>query len=132
MKIVEDRHAGESWLQWRLGNLLTVDQDRVKSWAVAWGFREAGRWVWRPRRCGTGSLYFNAICFLRLNWPLGIFLAFRWSPSSTRKALCQAGAGFKLNGRFAVLLRIQSDATAAAGVTGPNLGQAQGFQFGPH
>jgi hypothetical protein len=132
VKIVEDRHPGESWLQWKLGNLLSIDGDRMRSWAVAWGFREGGRWVWRPRRCGSGALFFNAVFFLRLNWPAGIFLAFRWSASSIRKALFQTGAGFKLNGRFAILLRVQSDATAAAGVNGPNHGQAQGFQFGPH
>jgi hypothetical protein len=132
MKIVEQRHEGEPWLMWKLGNLLTVDQDIVKSIGIAWGFKEDGKWNWIPRRTPNGSLFMNAVFFFRLNWPLGIFWSIRWSESSEKKALLQSGIGFKLNGRFAILLRAQSDETSARGVTGPNYGQARGFEYGTH
>lgn len=131
-KIVEERHKNEPWLMWKLGNLLTVDQDVVKSWGIAWLFKEGGRWVFKPRMVENKSLFYNAVVFVRFNWPLGIFLAVRWNKETDRKALLQSGVGFKLNGRFAILLRIQSDKTSAAGVTGQNTGQATGFDFGTH
>ena len=131
MKIVEDRHPGESWLVWKLGNLLTIDRDRMRSVAVAWGFKEGGRWNWQPRRVGMEALFFNAVAFLRLSWPLGIYWSIRWMATGTR-AYWQAGFGFKLNGRFSITCRVQGDASAAAGVNGPNHGQAQGFDFGTH
>jgi hypothetical protein len=132
MKIVEERHEGEPWLLWKLGNLLTVDQDIVKSIGIAWGFKENGKWNWMPRRTTEQSLFFNSILFFRVNWPLGFFWSLRWSGSEDRKALFQTGIGFKLNGRFAILLRVQSDDTSARGVTGPNYGQARGFEYGTH
>lgn len=131
-KIIEERHQNEPWLMWKLGNLLTVDQDIVKSWGVAWLFKENGKWVFKPRKVENRSLFYNAVVFLRLNWPLGIFWSIRWSGKTDQRAMFQTGIGIKLNGRFAILLRIQSDKTSAAGVTGPNLGQATGFEFGTH
>lgn len=132
MKIIEERHPGEPWLLWKLGNWLTVDSDKVRSFGIAWGFKRAGRWVWVPERVGMQSLFYNALLFVRFNWPLGLFASLRWSPSTTRRALLQTGWGFKLNGRFALLLRVQSDASSAAGTTGPNFGQATGFNYGTH
>lgn len=131
-KIVEDRHKNEPWWLWKLGNLLTVDPDGVRSLGIAWGFKRAGKWCFVPERVGDQSLFYNAVFFVRFIWPLGIFWSVRWSGASDRKALFQTGIGFKLNGRFAVLLRVQSDKTSAAGVTGPNTGQAAGFDFGTH
>lgn len=130
-KIVEERHPGESWLMWRLGNLLTVDEDSMRSVAVAWIFKEGGRWVFRPRLCDDRSLFFNAVFFLRLLWPLGIFWMIRWAAEGTR-AYWQSGLGFKGNGRFSITFRVQGDDASARGVTGPNLGQARGFEFGAH
>lgn len=135
-RIVEQRHPSEPEWLWRLGNATAIDSDRVRSIGIAWGFRENGRWRWRPRITGQQALFFNALLFVRLTWidflPVGVFASVRWSSSTTAKALLQLGAGYKLNGRLAVLLRIQSDATSAAGVTGPNFGQAQGFEYGTH
>lgn len=111
---------------------LLLDTDSIKSVGVAWLFKAGGRWCLKPRITGDVSLFYNAVFFLRLNWPLGIFGAVRWSSSSTTKALLQLGAGWKLNGRIALLLRIQSDATSAAGASGPNYGQATGFDYGTH
>lgn len=130
MKIVEERHTNEPWLMWKLGNLLTVEA--VKSFGVVWGFKRNEKWCWIPERVGGQSLFYNGILFFRLCWPLGLFASVRWSSASDKKALLQTGFGFKLNGRFAILLRIQSDKTSAAGVTGPNFGQSCGYDYGCH
>lgn len=132
MRIVEDRHPGESWLMWKLGNLLTVDQDFMKSVGWVCGVKFEDKWKWKPIRVAERSLFYNGVFFIRFNWPLGLFGSFRWSAATDRKALFQCGIGFKLNGRFALLLRVQSDKTSAAGVTGPNVGQATGFDYGTH
>lgn len=153
VKIIEDRHPGEPLLLWKLGNLTAIDSEWIGSWAFAWLFKEDGRWCFMPRACGDVSLYYNAVFFFRFCapapvlflqclaaiqfaslWPLmlGCFASVRWSGATDKKALLQIGAGWKLNGRLAVLLRIQSDKTSARGVTGPNHGQATGFNFGTH
>lgn len=111
---------------------LLIDTDSIRSVGIAWLFKENGTWVFRPRRTGAVSLYYNAVFFFRLNWPLGLFASVRWSASTQARALLQAGIGWKLNGRFTVTLRVQSDATSAAGSAGPNYGQAQGFEYGTH
>lgn len=81
--------------------------------------------------CTTRSLFRNGMVYVRLLWPFGVFLHVRWC-GSCRRAFLQTGAGWKLNGRFAVLFRVQSDATAAAGTSGPNFGQAPGWSEGEH
>lgn len=109
-----------------------IDTDSVKTFGIAWLFKEDGVWCFKPRLTDRVSLFYNAVFFLRLNWPLGIFVSIRWSSSTTEKALLQTGLGWKLNGRIALLLRVQSDASSAAGSAGPNYGQATGFDFGTH
>lgn len=136
MKITEVQHPGEPfWLYW-LGNATAIDGDCVKSIGIAWLFKEGGRWKFAPRITGQQSLFFNAVLFFRMTFigifPAGIFASFRWSASSVKKALFQTGFGWKLNGRFAATLRVQSDASSAAGSTGPNYGQATGFEYGTH
>ena len=132
MKITEVQHPGEPfWLYW-LGNATAIDDKYIKSIGIAWLFKEGGRWNFMPRITGQQSLFFNAMFFLRLSLPCGIFASVRWSPATDKKALLQTGLGWKLNGRLGVLLRIQSDKTSAAGVTGPNVGQSGGFDYGPH
>ena len=132
MKITESQHPGEPfWLYW-LGNATAIDDKYVKSIGIAWLFKEGGRWVFSPRITGEQSLFFNAVFFLRLSLPFGVFFAIRWAASSVKKSLFQTGIGWALNGRLKLLLRVQSDATSAAGVTGPNYGQATGFDYGTH
>lgn len=111
---------------------LLIDTDSIETIGVAWLFKEKGAWVFKPRLTDRVSLFYNAVFFLRLNWPLGIFAAIRWSASTTSKALLQFGGGWKLNGRIALLLRVQSDASSAAGSAGPNYGQSTGFEYGTH
>lgn len=81
--------------------------------------------------CTTGSLFRNGLVYVRLLWPLGLFIHLRWC-GSCRRAFLQAGIGWKLNGRFAILFRVQSDDSAAAGTSGPNYGQAPGWFEGNH
>jgi len=132
VKVVEVRHPGETYLQYWLGNATAIDPKYIKSVGIAWLFKEDGKWVFKPRITGNKSLFYNSIFFLRLALPLGLFIAFRWSGSQASKALMQSGLGWKLNGRFTLLFRIQSDKSSAAGVTGPNHGQAIGFDYGTH
>lgn len=149
MRIQEDRHPKESWLLWQIGNLTAIDDAYVSSIGIAWLFKEDGAWVFKPRVTGEQSLFFNAVFFLRWTitpltylmqfalvcwfrhwWPLvfGVFIHFR----PVLNQLFQTGIGYKLNGRLGLPFRFQSDASAAAGTTGPNLGQATGFNYGPH
>jgi len=153
-RIQEVRHEGEPWLLYLIGNLTAIDSNWVTSFGIAWLFKENGKWAFLPRLTGNTSLFYNAVFFIRYtitpiwcvpcsvlaycgyaHWSMflvGLFFSIRWSPSTTAKALFQGGLGWKLNGRLAILFRIQSDATSASGVTGPNLGQATGFNFGTH
>lgn len=148
MKIIEGDPA-QPLNRWPL----LLDTDSIESIGVAWLFKEDGRWRFMPRITGERSLFFNAVIFVRYStcapaffvqailtlitgwWWLmlfGVFASVRWSASSTAKALLQVGAGWKLNGRFTVTVRVQSDATSAAGSAGPNYGQATGFNYGTH
>lgn len=132
---------------------LLLDTGSIGSIAGAWLFREDGRWHFMPRITGEQSLFYNAVFFVRYAncapalvaqalaafitgwwWLLlfGVFASVRWSSSETAKALLQVGAGWKLNGRIAVLFRVQSDESSAAGSSGPNYGQARGFDYGTH
>lgn len=115
-----------------IGNLTAIDSNYVRSIGFAWLFKDAGVWCFVPKITGSTSLFYNAVFFVRFSLPLGLFWSIRWSASSTAKALWQAGIGWKLNGRLAILFRFQSDASSAAGVTGANTGQAQGFDYGTH
>lgn len=65
--------------------------------------------------------------------PFGLFWGIRWSDNPERKRqFHQGGVGWKLNGRPGFLFRFSSDKAAAKGTTGPNYGQAQGFEYGTH
>lgn len=125
---VEQRHPGEPWLMYWLGNATAIDPSWIMTFAVAWIFKDGGKWSFVPRWCGEVSLFYNAQFFLRLSLPFGMFFGMRLG--SVR--LFQCGIGWKLNGRFGILFRVQTDASAAKGVTGPNYGQATGYDFGTH
>lgn len=108
-----------------------LDIEKIKTYGIAFLFKENDKWVFTPRKTDNESLFYNAVFFIRFNWPLGIFIHIRWADKA-RRAFLQTGLGWKLNGRISAILRIQSDESAAAGVSGPNLGQATGFNFGTH
>ena len=140
MRITEIRHPGEPWLSYWLGNLTAIDSDLIKSFGIAWLFKDPA-WDFKSLLTGNDSLFYNAVFFLRLTFigfiPAGIFFSIRWAKigpvlGGKPRSFLQAGIGYKLNGRFGLLLRMQNDISSASGVTGPNFGQAQGFNFGPH
>jgi hypothetical protein len=79
--------------------------------------------IYRP---DSRSLFYNGFVMVRLTWPFGIWLHIK--PTSTGRFQC--GIGWKLNGRIALLFRWQTDASAAAGVRGPNVGQASAWDRG--
>lgn len=68
----------------------------------------------------TPSLFMNGAIFLQVRAPFWIGIQVR--PLTAH--FLQCGLGWKGNGRLAVLLRIQTDESAAAGMDGPNFGQA--------
>ena len=122
-----------SWLN-KLLNLypLCVDEESIKSFGVAWLFKENGKWKFLPRVTPNDVQFYNAILMVRLNWLPGLFIQLRWSGSQERKALLQLGFGWKLIGRIALQLRIQSDKSSEVGFNSPNLGQSKGWEYGPH
>lgn len=132
MKIIEQRHTEEPWLLYWLGNATAIDDRCIKSIGIAWLFKEKGKWDFIPRITGQESLFFNAALFVRFLLPLGAFISIRWRSSETAKSMLQMGFGWKLNGRLAILFRIQSDRSSAVGTSGPNIGQASGFEYGTH
>ena len=109
-----------------------IDTNSVKSIGIAWLFKEFGKWCAIPRLTGNESLFYNAVFFVRLGLPFLFCASIRWSGSSTSRAMFQFAIGWKLNGRLALSIRIQSDASSAAGSSGPNYGQATGFNYGTH
>ena len=111
---------------------LLLDTDSIHSIGVAWLFKENGSWCFLPRVTNNTSLFHNAILFFRIGFPFLLCFSLRWNGSSTAKAIFQFALGWKLNGRFAITLRVQSDVASAAGDTGPNYGQATGFDYGTH
>lgn len=142
----------------RLLNLwpFCIDTDSIRSIGIAWLFKDGGRWRLVPRITGNAALFYNAVFFLRISFPFGVFVHVRWA-KNLRRSFAEGSFGWKLNGRFTIgllwllallliwnfgwsywylfslfALRFQSDASAAAGVTGPNYGQATGFDYGPH
>jgi hypothetical protein len=122
MKTLELDSRLPDWVNWLLNRWpLCIHRDAVATiFTVA---RDEEGW-YRPE---SKSLYYNGYFFLRVTWPGGIFVHFKPSVDSRY----QYGAGFKLNGRLGGTCRSgQRDADAAAGVQGPNVGQARGWARG--
>ena len=117
----------------KLRNILNLNPRYVfPLFSIQWG------WDRNPRnirisfgRQQTKSLYYNGIVFIRVMLPFYAGVMVRWSGSHVDKAYLQTHAGWKLNGDFAVTLRIQSDLEAAKGHEFPNEGQALGWADGP-
>ena len=114
-----------------------LDDRLIKTIGIAWIFKDEGKWCFMPRIVPSGWQYANAQFFVRLGFPLSLFLHFRLS--STR--LFQLGFGWKQSGRFAIHCRLQTDASAAIGyhtigngfsVNMPNTDQSSGWDYGRH
>ena len=121
MKTLETNHGG-NWLD-RLLNAwpLCLDADSIRTVAVAWD----AEGVYCPE---DYSLFYNGFVMVRVTFPFGIWLHLK----PVRNARFQCGAGWKLNGRFGLTLRWQTDAKAAHGAhdNAPNAGQAIGWERG--
>ena len=120
MKTIENHYNGD----WRdkLFNAwpLCLDTSSIKT---LFARASDNQGVYTP---GDRSLFYNGVWSVRLTFPFGIWVHVK----PTIDLRLQAGAGWKLNGRFAVLLRVQTDESAAAGTHGPNHGQASGWDRG--
>lgn len=137
-----ETHYGGNWLDKLLNSFpFLLDDTWIKPVAeFAWGGNPNAfdRPLWSRvvlrffGGCTTDSMYHNNVVYIRALFPLAVFCMIRWSGSTTNRAFIQFGMGWKLNGRFAITFRIQSDASAAAGYWGPNYGQAPGWHEGPH
>jgi len=123
VKTIELNHGG-NWID-RLLNAwpACIHSDAVATlFTFAW---DADGW-YRP---ASKSLYYNGRLFLRITSPGGVWLHIRLRPE-WRKFQC--GAGWKLNGRFGLTFRLQTDESASAGAheNAPNIGQARGWERG--
>ena len=100
------------------------------------GYQVAGKWkIGRVRFFTTveddTGLFRNGILFVRFMLPFFISLQIRWAGSNPNKReYLQTYIGWKFNGYFSAVFRVQSDASAAAGFTSPNFNQAVGWADG--
>jgi hypothetical protein len=120
VRTIEQDKRLPAWLNWLLNHWpLCLDMDGIRTVAVAWD----ADGVYMP---GARSLFYNGFVMVRLVFPFGVWLHVK----PARDHRLQMGLGWKLNGRFGVTLRWQTDASAAAGVSGPNYGQASAWARG--
>lgn len=126
--------GGSRFVTW-LGNATALPVEVIHPLiALHLGYTVEGKW--RLGRITLGrrddrSLYYNAVCYVRLMLPFWIGIQVRWGGSHPAwKEYLQIGLGWKGNGRLGVILRIQSDFASSRGVRGPNFGQAQGWEDG--
>ena len=140
MKYTETDPRLPVWLNNLLNRApLLLDSEKIKPGAmILWRCRDpsTGAWCGLTGRLGRSEydshLFWNACLFLRVLLPFCICFQLRWSGSTKQKALFQLVFGWKLNGRFAITCRVQSDTTSAAGVLSPNTDQASGWDCGGH
>lgn len=67
------------------------------------------------------SLFMNGFFFIQIRFPFWVGVQFR----PFTKKYFQTGIGWKGNGRFAILFRVQTDESSEIGMDGPNWGQAK-------
>ena len=91
---------------------------------------ETGKWVWIDFTQQKPQMFRNGVFCFRFMLPFCVCLQIRWSGSITDVAYIQFLLGWKLNGRFTIALRAESDADAAAGVLQPNTDQSSGWLEG--
>jgi hypothetical protein len=72
------------------------------------------------------SLFYNGRVFIRITFPFGVWIHIK--PRINLRLQC--GLGYALNGRIKATFRKQTDESAAAGVSGPNVGQASAWRRG--
>lgn len=119
MKTLEYHYNGD-WRD-RLLNAWPLCLDALYIGTLAWAWDAEG-----PYSPEDYSLFYNGFVMVRVTFPFGIFIHIK----PARNLRIQCGIGWKLNGRFGILARAQSDESAAAGTHGPNVGQARGWARG--
>jgi len=83
-------------------------------------------------RVANEKLFYNGAFFIRLMLPFYIGIGIRWSGKKpTKREFLQCYIGWKLNGFFSAVFRVQSDVSAAEGFTAPNPNLSQGWFDGP-
>jgi hypothetical protein len=134
MRNLETFNANSSFYTKLTNNaFFCIDDELVQSLGIAIGFKLNNEWAWVPKFSRNERNFMNAIFFLKFSFPFGIFMQIRWSDNpSHRRQFWQGGIGWKKNGRFGILCRVQNDNSAAIGyhVGLPNTDQAQGFNYG--
>mgnify|MGYP001583980010 CR=1 FL=1 len=125
MKTIEYNH-GNNWLDKLLNSWpLCLDVESIIPLIRGGICKNENIWhMWASRDAGT-SLYYNGLVFFRLMFPFWIGIHIRFG-----KRFLQTGIGWKLNGRFALLFRIQTDESSAEGTHGPNYGQSVSYDCG--
>jgi len=126
MKTIEYNHSN-NWLDKLLNSWpFCIDTECIYPLIRGGVCRNESIWhAWVSRDAGT-SLYYNGVIFVRLMLPFWIGIHIR----PTSKHYLQVGLGFKLNGRFGAIFRIQTDDSAEHGAHGPNYGQGKGYECG--
>lgn len=149
MRHIETFDANASWYTKLTNNsFFCIDDQKIKTVGVALGSTDAtGKWDISPKISGNDHQFYNSVLFARVTWPPSVFVQVRWTDKVMTwptwvpllggkqvKQLFQGGIGWKNTGRFAILARAQTDASAAAGyhVGLPNTDQAQGWTYGGH
>ena len=109
---------------------LLLDDTSINTIGIAWIFKDNDKWKLKPIVTESDAQFYNAQFFIRIGFPFAVFVHARLSSNR----LFQGGIGWKQTGRFAILFRFQTDASAAIGYHEglPNTGQATGWNFGKH
>lgn len=82
-------------------------------------------------RVANESLFYNGVVFFRFMLPFYVGVHIRWAGRNpAAREYLQTYVGWKLNGFFSAVFRVQSDNSAAKGFTSPNYNQAQGWYDG--
>src|SRR5207302_1666850 len=121
MRTIEIDPRVPTWINWLLNHWpLNIHHEATATiFTIAY---DVEGW-YRPE---DGSLFYNGYFFIRIMFPLGIWVHIKpW-----RNRRIQFGIGWKGNGRFAITFRIISDSSAARGESGPNYGQATDWNRG--
>lgn len=123
MKTIENDPRLPAWLNWLLNQPpLCIDADKCRT---VFARCSDAQGMYAPD--DSGSHYMNGVFFIRLMRPFGIFVGLK--PVINGRTW-QFGLGWKGNGRFTITARRQTFEQSEAGVLGPNLGHARGWDRG--
>ena len=99
---------------------------------LSFGFKEKAypdnpwRYIALRAQVGGRDLFWNSILSVSVGFPFCVAVQVRWSVTTCLQIII----GWKPNGRFTLVRRVQTDAQAATGVSAPNPGEATGWVGG--